>query len=137
MLTLPYLLTTPNRPGLQENAASILEKTEIMASARHAFEDLIGPYVGGEGEETPSTPNMIALLQRQLQNEATGEWQLSFIPRLFDPPQAQDDMDEAEKLQRHPFPPIEIPQAVNPGPRPLFPQVFFSLYADQEIEVRA
>ncbi|KAK3065919.1 hypothetical protein LTS18_002241, partial [Coniosporium uncinatum] len=37
-------------------------------------------------------------------------------------------------VTKHPFPAISIPSPVNPGPNPLFPETFYSLYADQDIE---
>ena len=48
-----------------------------------------------------------------------------------------DDADGQEKADaKHAFPSITIPAIVNPGSKPLFPELYFSLFADQDIEVR-
>lgn len=45
--------------------------------------------------------------------------------------EAQDKLANAPK---HALPTISIPSTVITGPRPLFPEVYFSVYADQEVE---
>jgi hypothetical protein len=86
--------------------------------------------------------SIIGLLQRQLQGEAADGWKLSCIPRVFEPRSKATDVADGEangsaetsSAPQHVFPTINIPSPVNPGPKPLFPEIFFSLYADQEIE---
>lgn len=89
--------------------------------------------------------SVISLLQTQLANEAVGGWKLSFIPRVYDPAvkpsaRADDENDDANieeeetTFAKHPFPAITIPSPINPGSKTLLPELYFSLYADQEIE---
>ena len=114
----------------------MLGKTEIIAEAPHALLTLVDPYpVVPEGEERPMAANsVISLLQKQLQVESEKDWEFSCIPRLVQNVAPAPDGEGAPK--KHIFPTITIPETINPGPRPLFPEVYFSLYADQELEVR-
>jgi nuclear cap-binding protein subunit 1 len=44
-------------------------------------------------------------------------------------------MSETETpISKHPFPSIKIPLPVHPGPKPLYPETYFSIYADQDTE---
>lgn len=84
--------------------------------------------------------SLLRVLQAQLQAEASDGWKLSCIPRLFRAADvAMDGADQngdTEKVaSKHTFPTITVPSSVNPGPKPLFPELYFSLFADQEIEV--
>ena len=45
--------------------------------------------------------------------------------------EAQDKLDSATK---HELPAINLPEKVIAGPRPLFPEVYFSVYVDSDIE---
>lgn len=139
MLTLPYLLLNPDT-HLQEKASEILnDKTAIVASGAPPFDDIISPYVSMESGQAPSTQTALTLLQAQLQNEAATDWELSFMMRPYQPQPAEvDGMDgdvEDTTPKKHPSPSITVPEVINPGPRTLFPEVYFSLYADQDIEV--
>lgn len=143
LLTVPYLLASGEHVSLQQRASEILEKTEIVASAPHVLEALVDPYPSREGEEKPMAfGSLIGLLQRQLQGEAASGWKLACIPRVYEPRsksngaadgEANGDAEQSVASQ-HAFPAITVPSPINPGPKPLFPDVFFSLYADQEIE---
>lgn len=143
LFTIPYLLASSKHVSLQERASELLEKTDIVASAPHVLEALVDPYPSREGEEKPMAfGSIIGLLQRQLQGEAADGWKLTCIPRVFEPrSKATDAADgeangsaETSSAPQHVFPTINIPSPVNPGPKPLFPEIFFSHYADQEIE---
>ena len=139
MLTLPYLLINPDT-YLHEKASEILnEKTAIVASGAPPFDDIISPYVPIESGHVPSTQNALSLLQTQLQNEAANNWEMSFMMRPYQPkPVEVDGMDgdvEDTATKKHPSTSIAEPEGINPGPRTLFPEVYFSLYADQDIEV--
>lgn len=128
--------------GLEQKAAEILEKTEIVASTPHALEPLVEPYPGDSEERPFGYMSIIALLQKQLQREASKDWELALIPRIYKPSPAAkagdaDDMDGvASEPSKHSFPNVMVPSPVNPGPKLLFPEAYFSLYADQEVEVR-
>lgn len=143
LLTIPYLLASGEHVSLQQRAAEILEKTEIVASAPHSLEALADPYPSREGEEKPMAfGSLIGMLQRQLQAEAASGWKLSCIPRVYESrskPSGETDGEangnaEPAVVPQHTFPTINVPSPVNPGSKPLFPEIFFSLYADQEVE---
>jgi hypothetical protein len=143
LFTIPYLLASSDNFTLQQKASEILEKTDIVASAAHALEALVDPYPSREGEEKPMAfGSLIGLLQRQLQAEAASGWKLSCIPRVYELRSKPVDAENGEAngnadaaaATQHTFPTINVPSPVNAGPKPLFPEIFFSLYADQEIE---
>lgn len=135
MLTLPYAKASTDT-NFAEKAASIMEKTEIIASAPHPTVDLVTPYHNADGETTdPKSPSVLVLLQQQLQAEAEKGWELSFMPKPFQKNVAPTEPNGDEPASKQQFPTISIPRDINPGPQPLFPEVYFSLYADQDIEV--
>lgn len=142
LLTLPYLIANSTTDTAQSKAAEILEKTEIVATAPHGMEALVDPYTATEGsEKTMAFGSVISILQRQLQSEASNGWPLACIPRIFKstPPAESNGNGDAnggshEAPTKHAYPTINIPSPVTAGPRALFPEIYFSLYADQEIE---
>ncbi|KAI7234649.1 hypothetical protein KC330_g4692 [Hortaea werneckii] len=147
LLTLPYLIASSSGEAvasLQQKASELLEKTDVVASTPHAFEGHVDPYpMSGDSEEKAMTAvSVISMLQRQLQEEASSGWQLKCIPRVYVPkeaPAADGDAEEtngdaSKEFAKHAFPVMNVPSAVIEGPRKPFPEIFFSLYADQEIE---
>ncbi|RYP77024.1 hypothetical protein DL771_001314 [Monosporascus sp. 5C6A] len=135
LLTIPYIMAAA--PGQwQQKAAELMDKTDVIASEPHALQALIDPYHVEEGEESP-TANMslIGLLQRQLQNEANSGWGLACLPRPWQMP--LEEIEQQQKLdnaQKHTLPSITIPQTVITGPRPLFPEIYCSVYLTQDFE---
>ncbi|KAH0543349.1 hypothetical protein FGG08_002305 [Glutinoglossum americanum] len=129
LLTIPYILSS-SALGFEQQAASLLEKTDIIASTPHALEALVDPYPEAERPREP----VLSLLQKQLQTEAGRDWELACIPRVWKLPLGEDGQDPLATATKHAFPEIPIPKSVNPGPKSLFPEVFFSAYADQEVE---
>ena len=99
------------------------------------MEGLIHSYVR-DSEETPITYlSVISLLQTQLINEADAGWNFACIPRFSANPVPIKEEDSLPSTPpTHSFPIFTIPSPVNPGPNPLFPEAYFSLFADQEIE---
>ncbi|KAJ4302240.1 Nuclear cap-binding protein subunit 1 [Collariella sp. IMI 366227] len=135
LLTLPYVMVAA--PGQwAQKAADLMEKTEIIASEPHALQALIEPYHPEADEENPpQSQSLIGLLQTQLQSEANNGWALSCLPRPWEFPLS--DVEQRSKLNdaaKHALPAITIPETVVAGPRPLFPEVYFSVYANQEVE---
>ncbi|KAK4148105.1 MIF4G like-domain-containing protein [Dichotomopilus funicola] len=135
LLTLPYVMAAAPGQWVQK-AADLMEKTEIIASEPQTLQALIEPYQP-EGEEPnpPQSQSLIGLLQSQLQNEANNGWALSCLPRPWDLP--IEEVEQRSKLDdatKHALPTITIPEAVVAGPRPLFPEIYFSVYANQEVE---
>ncbi len=120
----------------EQKAAELMDKTEIIAGEPHALQTLIDPYHPEDGEESPSTSmSLIGLLQKQLQTEASSGWGLSCLPRPWKMPleevEQQTKLDEAPK---HVLPTVIVPDTVISGSRPLFPEVYFSVYTDQDLE---
>lgn len=155
LFTIPYALAS-SATDLEQKASELLEKTDIVASTPHALEALVDPYPAGENgeEKAMACKSIINVLQAQLQNEASAGWKLSCIPRLFKAAdvtmagteqngngngeaEGDGEGEAADKAsQKHPFPTMTMPSPVNPGPKALFPELYFSLFADQDIEVR-
>ncbi|KAI1076302.1 MIF4G like-domain-containing protein [Whalleya microplaca] len=135
LLTIPYIMATAPTQW-QQKAAELMDKTDVIASEPHALQVLIDPYHPELGTDSP-TANMslIGLLQKQLQNEAINGWELSCLPRPWQMP--LEEIEQQEKLdnaQKHTLPGISIPERVITGPRPLFPEIYFSVYLNQDIE---
>ncbi|KAG9506034.1 hypothetical protein J7337_003009 [Fusarium musae] len=134
LLTIPYIMVSA--PGqFHQKAAELMEKTDIIASEPHALQVLVDPYHPEGKEESPGTSlSVCMLLQQQLQSEAAKNWELSCLPRPWEMPlgdiEAQDKLSNAPK---HALPTIAIPATVIAGPRPLFPEIYFSVYSQQEI----
>lgn len=131
MLTIPHVLMS-EVSSVKEQAANLLSKTEIIASASRDIDAAIDPYIRIDGKEGPPSQSVVALLQKQLQVESEADWKLDFLPKLFNV-ESSDDVD-AQAGMKHQFPEISLPEVLNPGPRPLFPEIYFSLYADQDVE---
>jgi nuclear cap-binding protein subunit 1 len=133
---------------LNAKVAELLEKTDIIASTSSALEALVDPYPAPEEQQdkTPMTcASVISLLQAQLGNEQSTEWKLTCIPRVFHyTPKVsaqQDGLEEdgngdsnASSPAKLQFPTIEVPGEINAGTKPLLPEIYFSLFADQDIE---
>lgn len=112
-----------------------MEKTDIIASEPHALQAIVDPFHPEKEDNATPSPTLCMLLQKQLQNEASKNWELKCLPRPWQMP--LEDIEVQEKLSnpaKHALPVISIPATVIAGPRALFPEVFFSVYADQETE---
>ncbi|KAI9746336.1 MAG: hypothetical protein M1818_000048 [Claussenomyces sp. TS43310] len=131
LFTIPYIMASSSTDS-QEHAASILDKTDIVASSPHPLEALVNPYPGNGKDEAAEPTSVISLLQKQLQTEAANGWELACLPRPW-----RISMDGDQELiiaPKHTLPPINVPETVNPGSKALFPEIFFSVYAHQEVE---
>ena len=121
--------------GFEEQAIALLEKTDIIASTPHTLEALVNPYPGNDEEDAQEPQSIISLLQRQLQGESQQVWKLACIPRPWDIiKKEEDDVDAPAIATKHALPQITVPSPVVPGPRPRLPEIYFSVYADQDIE---
>ena len=98
-------------------------------------EGTVKPYADVEGEEAPQTPWLLKMLHTQLRTAQANGWKLDFIPRFYDDPNKSNLMEDTNAIAKRPTTTIEVPGKVNPGPKALFPEVYFSVYADQDIEV--
>ena len=120
--------------GFEPQAAALLEKTDIIASTPHTLEALVDPYPGDGGENIHEPQSVIGLLQKQLQNEAEQAWLLACVPRPWQSTEKDTETDISGPSTKHALPSIIIPLPVSPGTRPRLPEVYFSVYADQELE---
>jgi nuclear cap-binding protein subunit 1 len=144
LLTLPYALAS-SASGLEQKVRELLDKTEIIAMIQHPLEDLADPYP----IENPDRPfgylSSLELLQKQLVAESKNGWKLSCIQRLYKSPEPSTEANTDQVMEntadisgqsgpKHALPLLNIPSPVNPGSKPIFPETYFSIYADQEIE---
>lgn len=147
LLTIPYLLATASDNSLHSKVAGLLEKTDVIATSTHTLETLVDPYPNAKDQEerAMTCASVVSLLQAQVVQESSTGWQLACIPRVFDPSHkpgmvARENEEETNgngethEPTKHAFPTVTIPAQVNPGTKTLLPDVFFSLFADQEIE---
>ncbi|KAI0407460.1 MIF4G like-domain-containing protein [Xylaria palmicola] len=136
LLTIPYILAASPSAELQQTASGLMDKTDVIASEPHALQVLIDPYHPENGAESPAANmSLISLLQKQLENERENEWPLSCLPRPWRMP--LEEIEQQEKLdnaQKHALPTISIPEKVVTGPRPLFPEIYYSVYMGQDVE---
>lgn len=135
---MPYLLALSGAADqLAPRALELLDRTDVIASTPHALEAVVEPYVSSDAADSDDEEKSFAtakssllLLQAQLQHEATRGWALAFLPRPYDLKRLT-----TVEVKKHPVPHITIPNPVNPGPKALFPEAYFSVYADQDVEV--
>jgi nuclear cap-binding protein subunit 1 len=134
LFTIPCIMSSP-ATGFESQANALLEKTDIIASTPHALVDLVNTFSPEENKEAAG-PSVISLLQGQLQAEASKGWELKCLPRpwkLFQD-QEPDERNLYDVVAKVPFPQITVPNPVPNGARPLFPEVYISVYADQEVD---
>jgi nuclear cap-binding protein subunit 1 len=134
LLTIPYALVAGGS-RFHEQAQQLLKNTGIVAANMIPIESYIESYVGGADVKPMAYHSVIGLLQAQLDNESGSGFELACLPR-FDPEAVRKFNAEDESLPTapptHAFPTFTIPSPVNPGPRPVFPEAYFSLFADQD-----
>jgi len=133
LYTIPYVMASP-ATGFESHALSLLEKTDIIASTPHTLVDLVNPF-GPDSAKSSSIPSVISLVQSQLQGESTRGWELTCLPRPWN--NVKDGDESPKRLDqgpKHPFPEVSIPNPVRNGSRAIFPEVYLSVYGDQDIE---
>lgn len=124
LLTLAYTMKSCGATK-HDQAISLLEKTDIIAAAPHNLNSLVSPTVTRDGENGPQCRSVIAMLQQQLQQESANSWPLKCLPTLGRP----SDLGEL-----HTLPVVEVPVAPVATIIPKLPELYFSVYAEQEIE---
>ena len=92
------------------------------------------------GEEKPfGFQSIVELLQQQLREEASQGWALKCIARpyvAFKALKAEDREDGAAKEStKHALPALTIPLPVDIFKKPLVPETFFTMFAEQDIHV--
>jgi nuclear cap-binding protein subunit 1 len=120
--------------GFDAQASALLEKTDIIASTAHPLEALVDPFPSSEPGVPSGTENALALLQKHMQQESRNGWELACLPRPWKGGRTAEDEDPLLAAQKHPFPAVTVPETVQAGPRPMFPEIYFSVYAEQDIE---
>ena len=120
--------------GFEERALALLDKTDIIASTPHALEALVNPYPENDEGDVQEPQSIINLLQKQMQGEAGQSWRLACIPRPWKVKNEERPTDASVASKKHALPRISVPSPVVPGPRPMLPEIYFSVYADQDIE---
>ncbi|KOS19405.1 Nuclear cap-binding protein subunit 1 [Escovopsis weberi] len=135
LLTIPYIMAAAPGQSNKQKAADLMDKTDIIASEPHALQALVDPYHPGARDDGAAPLSLCMLLQKQLQAEAAKDWELAFLPRPWQ--MSLEEIEFQDKLAsapKHALPAVSIPATVVAGPRPLFPESYFSVYADQEVE---
>ncbi|KAE8377907.1 MIF4G like-domain-containing protein [Aspergillus bertholletiae] len=133
LFTIPYIMASPIT-GFETQANALLEKTDIIASTPHALVDLVNPF-SPEYDTSSAAQSVISLLQSQLQQEASRNWELACLPRPWKG--GRDNEEEQKPLEfgsKHAFPQITVPDPVRNGSRAIFPEVYMSVYSNQEME---
>ncbi|KAJ5566942.1 hypothetical protein N7535_006248 [Penicillium sp. DV-2018c] len=132
--TIPYVMLSP-ASGFESQASALMEKTDIIASTPHALVDLVNTFSPEENSEAAGQ-SIISLMQTQLQAEASDGWKLKCLPRAWEDIRdaETDEPMSFESLTKVPFPQITVPNPVPNGARPLFPEVYLSVYANQEFD---
>ncbi|KAG6041061.1 hypothetical protein E4U41_006084 [Claviceps citrina] len=135
LLTIPYAMAAA--PGqFTQQAADLMEKTDVIASEPHALQALVDPFhPEGQDESPAASMSLYMLLQKQLQTEASEGWKLACIPRPWIMPLEEvETQDKLANAPKHAMPAIAIPPTAIAGPRLLFPEIHYSVYSDQDVE---
>ena len=132
-MTIPYTMAS-SATGFESQAAALLEKTDIIASTAHPLEALVDPFPSREVGAPASSESALALLQRHMQEEAKISWELACLPRPWKKNRSAEEEDPLVGAQKQPFPQLNVPETIQTGPRPLFPEIYASVYGEQEIE---
>lgn len=111
----------------------MVQNTDIIAGEPHVLQSLVDPYPGNGTAEATAPNGVLSLLQKQLEHEAATGWELACLPRPWKV-LLESGPDTLASAPKHDLPAITIPDVVNAGPRPLLPELYFSVYANQDIE---
>jgi nuclear cap-binding protein subunit 1 len=133
LLTIPYTMSS-SASGFESQAVALLDKTDIIASTPHSLESLVDPFGVEASKEKAEGQSALALLQKHMHDEAKQSWELACLPRPWRLPRAEEDQDPLSVAQKHNMPAVAVPEQVQIGPRPIFPESYFSVYTDQDIE---
>jgi nuclear cap-binding protein subunit 1 len=104
-----------------------------------------------DSEISEPLQSFIGLLQTQLQTEsANRSWELKCLPRPWKSlelpkkkqeaeaeGEGEEKMEETLSLEhaaKHPLPTVAVPDPVKNGPKAIYPEVYYSVYLEQDIE---
>ena len=151
LLSLPYAVASVTsindkedyKEQLGQKVLQLLEKTDIIASAAcddepqgreddesHRLKQSVNPYPGNSENKPFGYQSALHLLQQQVKRESEKGWTFSCIPR----PYKRLASVAETPVKTHALPAITIPSPANLGETPCFPEAFFSIYADQDME---
>lgn len=134
LLTIAYTMAS-SATEIEAQAASLLDQTSIIASGPpHMLENLVDPYPSSQPGASPSHESVLSLLQKHMQEESKNKWELSCLPRPWKARPADQEEDLLASAQKHPFPALQLPDTLQVGPRQLFPEVYYSVYGEQDID---
>lgn len=133
LLTIAYTMAS-SATDCEAQAASLLDQTSIIASETHILENLVDPFPSAEEGAPPSHESVLSLLQKHMQEESKSNWELPCLPRPWKIERSAEEEELLNAAQKHPFPKLELPATLQTGPRQLFPEVYFSVYGDQEFD---
>ncbi|PVI07696.1 hypothetical protein DM02DRAFT_714398 [Periconia macrospinosa] len=136
LLTIPYAIASGG-DRFHDKANELLNSTGIVAGNTLPVEALIHPYDDDIEDTVINYHSVIGLLQQQLTAESQSGWKLACIPKFHvDAMQRTNPEDTLQATPAtHVFPTFTIPSPVNPGSKPLFPEAYFSLFANQESSI--
>jgi nuclear cap-binding protein subunit 1 len=120
--------------GFEALANALLDKTDIIASTPHTLETLVDPYPNLEVMDATSSESALSLMQKHMQEEAKNGWELSCLPRPWKIARGAEEEDPLLSAQKHAFPNVSVPEKVQIGPRSIYPEIYFSVYAEQDME---
>lgn len=120
--------------GFEPQAAALLDKTDIIASTAHPLEALVDPFSSAEVGVTSTSENALALLQKHMQEESKNSWELACLPRPWKNDRSAEEGNPLAEAQKHAFPSVIVPETILAGPRALFPEIYSSVYGEQDIE---
>jgi nuclear cap-binding protein subunit 1 len=91
------------------------------------------------GEEKPfGYHSVVEMLQKQLREEAGRDWELKCIPRAYVrvmKPKVEGENGVDEVATKHTLPTLALPVPIDITKKPLFPETYFSMFAEQDIQV--
>ncbi|KKY25551.1 putative cap binding protein [Phaeomoniella chlamydospora] len=133
LYTIPYVMAS-SATGFEAQASGLLDRTDVIASTPHTFENLVDPFYSGDTEDSSTPQSALGLLQKLLQDESTNGWELPCLPRPWKVPTQEGEEDLLPTATKQTLPKIVVPENVPTGPNPIFPQVWLSVYSDQDVE---
>lgn len=132
LFTIAYTMSS-SATGYETQANSLLEKTDIIASTPHLLENLVDPFPSSEQGAPLSHESALSLMQKHMTKESTTGWQVPCLPKPWKALHTPEEEELFNNAQKHQFPALELPAVLQLGPRPIFPEVYFSVYDTQDI----
>ena len=120
--------------GFESQASGLLDRTDVIASTPHTLESLVDPFYSGETDQPPAPQGALGLLQKLLQEESNNGWELACLPRPWKMSPPEGEEDPLASATKQTLPKVNMPETLRAGPNPIFPEVWFSVYGEQDSE---